>query len=39
MILMKKLLIFMKKYRRNDGVRGRNGKEEISENQRDLREI
>jgi len=29
----------MKKYRRNDGVRGRSGKEEISENQRDLREI
>jgi hypothetical protein len=29
----------MKKYRRNDGVRGRNGEREISENLRDLREI
>lgn len=37
MTLMKRQLIFMKKYRRNDGERGRKGEGEISENLRDLR--
>ncbi len=31
MILMKKLLIFMKKYRRNEGEMGRKGDGEICE--------
>ena len=39
MILMQKLHIFMKRYRRNDGERGRKGEGEISENLRDQREI
>jgi hypothetical protein len=39
MTLRKRLHIFMRKYRRNDGERGRKGEGEISENLRDQREI